>query len=188
MLSYIEGKQFEYPIYFDLEEKSNPQLHTLSKEHLTELCVTFVEILQEHGYYCGIYVNNDWLYNILDTDEIKARFDIWFARYPYISNIMWSNSDIEWNIDSYGKQLGMWQYTEKGYFEENGKKFDFNYCYKDYPEIMSVEETSAALGVSTKTVYKMLKNGTIQNMKVGRSYRVPKVHLLSFLKINMAKA
>ena len=59
---------------------------------------------------------------------------------------------------------------------------------KDYPEIMSVEETSAALGVSTKTVYKMLKNGTIQNMKVGRSYRVPKGHLLSFLKINMAKA
>ena len=51
---------------------------------------------------------------------------------------------------------------------------------KDYPEIMSVEETSVALGVSTKTVYKMLKNGTIQNMKVGRSYRVPKVHLLFF--------
>ena len=68
----------------------------------------------------------------------------------------------------------------------------FNEIYstvlKDYSEIMSVEETSAALGVSTKTVYKMLKNGTIQNMKVGRSYRVPKVHLLSFLKINMAKA
>ena len=69
---------------------------------------------------------------------------------------------------------------------------DFKEVYqtvlKGYPEIMSVEETSAALGVSTKTVYKMLKNGTIPNMKVGRSYRVPKVHLLSFLKINMAKA
>jgi excisionase family DNA binding protein len=69
---------------------------------------------------------------------------------------------------------------------------DFKEVYqtvlKGYPEIMSVEETSAALGVSTKTVYKMLKNGTIQNMQVGRSYRVPKVHLLSFLKINMAKA
>ena len=59
---------------------------------------------------------------------------------------------------------------------------------KDYPEIMSVEETSKALGVSTKTVYKMLKNGTIQNMKAGRAYRVPKVHLLSFLKINMERA
>ena len=58
---------------------------------------------------------------------------------------------------------------------------------KDYPEIMSVEDISAALDVSTKTVYKMLRKGTIQNMKVGRSYRVPKVHLLSFLKINMAK-
>ena len=59
---------------------------------------------------------------------------------------------------------------------------------KDYPEIMSVEDISAALDVSTKTVYKMLRKGTIQNMKVGRSYRVPKVHMLSFLKINMAKA
>ena len=68
----------------------------------------------------------------------------------------------------------------------------FNEVYttilKDYPEIMSVEETSAVLGVSTKTVYKMLKNGAIPNMKVGRSYRIPKVHLLSFLKINMKKA
>jgi excisionase family DNA binding protein len=65
----------------------------------------------------------------------------------------------------------------------------FNEVYttilKDYPEIMSVDETSIVLGVSTKTVYKMLKNGKIENMKVGRSYRIPKVHLLSFLKINM---
>ena len=59
---------------------------------------------------------------------------------------------------------------------------------KNYPEIMNVEETSVVLGVSTKTVYKMLKNGTIQNMKVGRSYRVPKVHLLSFLKMNAQMA
>ena len=64
----------------------------------------------------------------------------------------------------------------------------YQIVFKDYPEIMSVEQTSKALGVSTKTIYKMLKNGTIQSMKVGRSYRVPKVHLLSFLKINMAKA
>ncbi len=73
-----------------------------------------------------------------------------------------------------------------------GGKMNFKEAYqtvlKDYPDIMSVEETSKALGVSTKTVYKMLKNGTIQNMKVGRAYRIPKVHLLSFLKINMAKA
>jgi excisionase family DNA binding protein len=68
---------------------------------------------------------------------------------------------------------------------------DFKEVYqtvlKDYPEIMSVEKASAALGVSTKTVYKMLKDGTIKSMKVGRSYRIPKVHLLSFLKINLAK-
>ncbi len=142
VLSYIEGKQFEYPIYFDLECKgdpNNPDIPDLSKleqEHLTQLCVTFIEILQNHGYYCGIYINHDWLYNILDTDAIKTKFDIWYARYPYIGNLMWSDPELEWNENDYGKQLGMWQYTEKGYFEENGKKFDLNYCYKDYPEIM----------------------------------------------------
>lgn len=78
-------------------------------------------------------------------------------------------------------------FAERQFITMNFKEV-YQTVLKDYPEIMSVEETSAALGVSTKTVYKMLKNGTIQNMKVGRSYRVPKVHLLSFLKINMAKA
>ena len=143
LLTALAGKQFEYPIYFDLEEKNDPQLHTLPKEHLTELCVTFIEILQEHGYYCGIYVNHDWLYNILDTDDIKSKFDVWYARYPADPaevdpnhKIMWNATELEWNESKYGKQLGMWQYTEYGYFDAEGKRFDFNYCYKDYPEIM----------------------------------------------------
>ena len=56
---------------------------------------------------------------------------------------------------------------------------------KDYPDIMTVEEMSAALGVSTKTGYKLIKEGKVQNRKVGRSYRIPKIHLLAYLKVNL---
>lgn len=55
---------------------------------------------------------------------------------------------------------------------------------KEYPDILTVEEMCAALGVSSKAGYKLLKDSKIQSMKIGRSYRIAKVHLLSFLKIN----
>lgn len=59
---------------------------------------------------------------------------------------------------------------------------------KEYPDILTVEEMSRALGVSSKTGYKLLKENKIQSMRIGRSYRIAKVHLLSFLKVNILPA
>lgn len=50
-----------------------------------------------------------------------------------------------------------------------------------YPDVMSTEETALALGVSTKTVYRLLRDNKINHIKMGRTYRVPKAHLFSFL-------
>ena len=47
---------------------------------------------------------------------------------------------------------------------------------KEYPDIMTVEEMSRALGVSTKTGYKLVRENRIEYLKVGRSYRIPKAH------------
>lgn len=54
---------------------------------------------------------------------------------------------------------------------------------KEFPDIMNIDEMCAALDVSTKTGYKLLKEGKISSMKVGRTYRIPKVHVLAYLKI-----
>lgn len=56
---------------------------------------------------------------------------------------------------------------------------------KEYPDIMTVEEMSKALGVSSKTGYKLIKEGVIKSRKVGRSHRIAKVHLLAYLKVNI---
>ena len=51
----------------------------------------------------------------------------------------------------------------------------------DYPDVLTVEQLSAALGVSTKTGYRLIKEGEIRHLRIGRSYRIPKAHLLTYL-------
>ena len=40
---------------------------------------------------------------------------------------------------------------------------------KDYPDVLTVEEMSRALGISTKTGYKLIQENKIESLKVGRS-------------------
>ena len=56
---------------------------------------------------------------------------------------------------------------------------------KEYPDILTVDEMSKALGVSSKTGYQLLRDNKVEHLKVGRAYRVPKDHLLSYLRLGM---
>ncbi len=64
----------------------------------------------------------------------------------------------------------------------------YNEILKDYPDILTVEEMSKALGVSCKTGYKLLRENKIEHLKVGRAYRIPKAHILSYLRLDLKKA
>lgn len=56
---------------------------------------------------------------------------------------------------------------------------------REYPDILTVEEISQALGISTKTGYRLLRENKIEHLKVGRSYRIPKAHLLAYLRLDV---
>lgn len=68
------------------------------------------------------------------------------------------------------------------YMKISGKEA-YSVMLSDSPDIMNIEEMCSALSISKKTGYKLLREGKIAGMKVGRTYRVPKVHALSYLKI-----
>ncbi len=68
------------------------------------------------------------------------------------------------------------------YMKISGKEA-YSVMFSDSPDIMNIEEMCSALSISKKTGYKLLREGKIVGMKVGRTYRVPKVHVLSYLKI-----
>jgi excisionase family DNA binding protein len=59
------------------------------------------------------------------------------------------------------------------------------YCIvlKDYPDILDVKQVSVILGVSTKTVYRLLRENTLKSLKVGREFRIPKVNVMKYVKI-----
>ena len=47
----------------------------------------------------------------------------------------------------------------------------------------NIEQMCDALRISTKTGYKLLHEGKIPAIKIGRSYRIPKAHLFTYLQI-----
>lgn len=51
---------------------------------------------------------------------------------------------------------------------------------RKYPDVMNIEQMCDALKISTKTGYKLLHEGKVQAMKIGRSYRIPKAHLFTY--------
>ena len=50
---------------------------------------------------------------------------------------------------------------------------------RKYPDVMNIEQMCDVLRISTKTGYKLLHEGKIPAMKIGRSYRIPKAHLFT---------
>ena len=145
LLSWLTGKQFELPIYFDLEDDS---LRDLGQEGLMALCTTFTARLQEAGYYAALYTNTEWLYNLLDTDWIKENLDVWYARYVAdlpdgSSAFSLDDRDFTWKDGTAYKpgetdrRFGVWQYTQYGRVEGFTYRFDFNYAFKDYKSVMA---------------------------------------------------
>ena len=62
-------------------------------------------------------------------------------------------------------------------------KAAYSLTLKNYPDILNISDMCAILNISEKTAYKLLKEGKITSMKVGRTYRIPKVHILAYMKI-----
>ena len=59
----------------------------------------------------------------------------------------------------------------------------YRIVFKEYPDILDVKQVSALLGVSTKTVYRLLKAGTLDSLKIGREFRIPKVNVMKYVKV-----
>lgn len=137
LLTLLEGKEFEFPVYFDLEDPSLEE--NGDKYTLTKYCMTFIDKLRENGYYGALYTNNKWITTLLCGDVLRAYCDIWYARYPTNANAQLDDV-YTWSFEIYGEQLGMWQYSQTGIIPDCGipkkQTVDLNYCYKDYESII----------------------------------------------------
>ena len=55
--------------------------------------------------------------------------------------------------------------------------------FANNPDVLTVEDLSKMLGISTKTTYKLLKEKKIKSITIGRTYKIPKISVLEYLQI-----
>ncbi len=116
-LQVLQGKQFAYPIYFDLEEKKQ---FALGKQVCSEMVEAFCSTLERAGYYAGLYCSTFYLENYV-TESVRNRYTVWCADYS--------------GECGYSGDYGIWQKGCGTISGINGD-VDLDECYIDYPTII----------------------------------------------------
>lgn len=114
-LQRLAGKQFEYPVFLDLENEAQ---FRLGKDKVSALIRAFLQKVESAGYWVGLYGNLSSLTYYTD-DDIKKRYSIWLA---------------QWDVSkpTYGGAYGIWQHAV-GKADGIAGDCDLDYCYIDYP-------------------------------------------------------
>ncbi len=114
----LKWAQWEYPVFFDFEDKCQAKLNNSQK---TDVILTFLQKLQEAGYYTGYYTFLNWQRYCLDMNRLGGH-QLWIAHWN-------PNCGCHW-------PYGIWQYTSNGHVPGINGRVDLNYCYVDYPSII----------------------------------------------------
>ena len=118
-LEIIRGRQFEYPIYYDVELQEH---FALGKEKVSAIIRAFLDTVEKSGYWVGLYMSAYYLNNYVDSD-ILERYSVWVAHHDAA-------------IPDYSGQFGMWQYSSTGIVSGISGNVDLDICYMDYPALI----------------------------------------------------
>lgn len=115
-LRALRYKQFEYPIYYDVEESKQ---FALGKSAVSDIIKAFLRKVEAAGYFVGLYMSASQLTNYV-TDDIKQRYAVWVAHYGV-------------QKPAYSGNYEMWQKSSKGKMDGIQGNVDINECYFEYP-------------------------------------------------------
>lgn len=164
-LQTIKGKQFEYPIYFDIEESKQS---VLGKAAVTGIVRAFCEAVESAGYFTGIYSYASFLKNAVSEDVLK-RYTVWVAHTGV-------------DKPNYNLPYGVWQYSHTGSVNGCNGDIDCNYAYQDFPTIIKAAglngfakaaTTSATTTSKQEQTYTVAKGDTLSAIakKYGTTYQ-----------------
>ena len=113
-VSILAGKQFEFPVFFDQEDK---ETLATGKANCSAMVRAFCEVLEKNGYWVGLYTSRSMLSTHIE-DDIKTRYALWVA---------------EWGPKlNYSGSVGIWQYSETGKVDGISGNVDLDIAYVDY--------------------------------------------------------
>lgn len=144
VLQCIKGKKFEYPIFLDLENQNT--LKQTSRATQTKAVKKCLSILENNGYYVGLYSGKFILRDEVIDNELK-KYDYWIAQYS--TKCTYSGEYTGWQFG------GEVNYLKSKRIPGIGSNVaDQNYFYVDYPTIIK----NAGLNGYKKEKTKVVKN------------------------------
>ena len=143
-LECIKGKQFEYPIYFDIEEEKQLRL---GRSAVSKMIKAFCDTLEAAGYFVGVYTSKSHFDSYVDN-ECRTKYTSWVAHYGVAKT-------------TYTGPYDMWQKSDKGKIDGISGNVDLDECYRDFPSIIKklgkngftkTEETTTAESIKPETL------------------------------------
>lgn len=133
----LKGKQFEYPIYIDVED-THWQVN--NKRGVTDAIKGFCETLEKLGYYVGIYASDISGFKEKMYINELTMYDKWVARYG--------------SKPKYVTEYGMWQSSSSGRINGYNGNLDTDESYKDY---VSIIKNNGFNGYSKQNITELIK-------------------------------
>ena len=102
----IANKQFDFPIYYDLENepKSKYFPFVTGKTNCSNMVKAFCLELEKLGYFVGLYISRSPLQTHI-TKEVAERFALWLAEYG--SKLNYTGKYGIWQRSSTGRVVGI---------------------------------------------------------------------------------
>lgn len=142
-LEVIRGKQFEYPIYYDVEDS---RILALGKAAVSKIIRAFLDTLEAEGYFAGLYMSAEPFLTYTE-ESIRSRYALWIADYtnkrPDISG------------------LGVWQKSSTGSVTGITGNVDLDEAYIDYPKIIKEAEKNGFSGTQEHTLTVIIDGKTV---------------------------
>ena len=138
-LETIKGKNFEYPVYLDIEEQSQA---SLSSTTINAMIKAFCTILENNGYFAGVYSYDSFFSKV--SSDVQSHYNLWVAntsRTPQIA-----------------KAYGIHQHSFKGSVSGIKGAVDLNNCYVDFPTVIKSNGLNGYSKVDTSNYHYDVNN------------------------------
>lgn len=145
----LKGKQFEMPIYIDVEE---PRWQIHKANGVTQAVIGFCETLEALGYFVGVYSMWSWF---VDPQQFNIN-----QLTPYTKWVAYTASSKKPSVSF--NAFDIWQYSAGGYVD--GINVDLNEAYRDFPAIIKAggfngfPKPTAGTGTNAKDVTETMKH------------------------------
>lgn len=57
----------------------------------------------------------------------------------------------------------------------------YRVMFPDYPDVVGIEQLQSMLGIGRKLAYRLIQDGQIESLRIGRTYKIPKANVISYI-------